>query len=378
MVSSIIDEGREALSRWRILHVSDTPLPDARIEKMAYSIAERGAETYFAGPYSKRPALPEKGFKSLFTLDWSPRARMHLPPYWRTIKLSIKRLVDMLKPDLIHAHNIFAARLSYELGLRMVYDDHEYWPLELKAMRNYSSRSGLINVYLSWLASRWSKAISDRAPIIAASPTVVQEYLEHGEAFLVPSYPNKLEIHMMRYQMRPRDGLSCVVIGRDFPAQVSFRDTSGLLEALKYEEAVEVTLIGPPKNFTSNPRVHSLGYLNYADLLMELPRHHVGLIPWKPHWFHKYCSPNKAYQYAHAGLVVVAPYTMEPVIEAIGRDLCLTFRDFQELAEILRDLSRDLKYALKLGRETRECARERLTWELYEDAIGEAYESAYA
>ncbi|MGC8962209.1 MAG: glycosyltransferase, partial [Candidatus Bathyarchaeia archaeon] len=333
-------------------------------------------ETYFAGPYSNRSALPENGFKGFFTLNWSGSARLHLPLRWRAVKNALKRIVVSLKPDLIHAHNIFAARLTHELGLKMVYDDHEYWPLELKAMRGYTSSSGFVKVYLSWLASRWSKAVADKAPVIAVSPTVMQDYLKHGRAFLVPNYPNKLEIRLMRNRRKPLKRLSCVVIGRDFPAQVSFRDTSGLLEALADKKTVETTLIGPPKALTDNLRVRSLGYLNYVDLLMELPRHHVGLIPWKPHWFHKYCNPNKAYQYAHAGLAVVAPYTMQPVIEAIGRDLCLTFRDFQELAEILHDLSGDLKYTLRLGRETREHARKNLLWELYEDDIQKAYEAA--
>ncbi|MEM2122629.1 MAG: glycosyltransferase [Candidatus Bathyarchaeia archaeon] len=362
----------------KVLHVSDDPLPDARVEKMASSMIKSNAKPYFVGPASSSSALLKTHFKKLFVLDWSPRARMHLPPYWRTIKLSIKRLVDMLKPDLIHAHNIFAARLCSELGLRMVYDSHEHWSQLFKAVRTYRSKPGLINAYLSWLTPRWSKAILDKAPVITVSPTIAQDYRKHGRAFLIPNYPNELEISLMKNRKKPQNKLSCVTVGKDFPARVPFRDTSGLLEALAGCGAVEATLIGPPQAFTDNPKIRSLGYLNHVDLLMGLPRHHVGLIPWKPHWYHKYCSPNKAYQYAHAGLVVVAPYTMEPVIEAIGRDLCLTFRDFQELAEILQDLSRDLKYTLKLGRETREYARERLTWEVYEDAIDEAYESAYA
>lgn len=364
-------------TRLRILHVSDTPLPDARIEKMACSTAKREAKLYFAGPPSNRSALPETGFERLFILNWSPKARVHLPLYWRTVKSPFKRLVESLKPDLLHAHNIFAARLCYELGSRMVYDDHECWPLELKALRKYSSKTGLINVYLSYLASKWSKAIIDEVPVIVASPTVAQEYNQYGKAFLVPNFPNEFEVSLMGSQAKPHGTLSCVIVGMDFPALIPFRDTSGLLDIFSNTELARITLIGPSRSLINNPRIRSLGYLSHVEMLRELCRHHVGIIPWRPHWFHKYCNPNKAYQYAHAGLAVIVPYTMQPVIEALGRDLCLTFRDFQELAELLKDLSRDVKYVLKLGRETMEHARERLVWELYEDTIREAYEAAF-
>lgn len=354
-------------------------MPDARVERMAYSMAKRGAELYFAGPPSNRSALPEICFEKLFTLSWSPRSRVHLPLYWGALKRSLKGLVGSLKPDLIHAHNIFAARLCHELGLRMIYDDHEYWPLELKALRNYSSKSGLIKAYLSYLASRWSKALIDKVPVIAASHTVAQEYSRYGRAFLVPNFPNELETRLMGRRMKPHDLLSCVAIEKDFPAAAPFRDTSGFLDIFSNTKSMRVTLIGPSRSLIHNlvnPRINPLGYLSHTEMLRELCRHHVGIIPWKPHWFHKYCNPNKAYQYAHAGLVVVVPYTMQPVIEALGKDLCLAFRGFQELRELLRDLSGDVKYALKLGREIKEHAREKLVWEPYEDIIQEAYEAA--
>jgi hypothetical protein len=262
----------------------------------------------------------------------------------------------------------------------MVYDDHEYWPLELKASRNYSSKLGLVKAYLSYLTSRWSKALIDKVPVITVSPTIVQEYSRYGKAFLVPNFLNELEARLMEEQVKPHDMLSCVSVGRDFPAAVPFRDTSGFLDIFSNAESMRVTLIGPSKSLIhnlGNPRINPLGYLSHTEVLKELCRHHVGIIPWRPHWFHKYCNPNKAYQYAHAGLVVVVPYTMQPVIEALGRDLCLAFRDFQELGELLKDLSGNVKYALKLGRETREYARERLVWEPHEDTIGRAYAAAY-
>ena len=31
------------------------------------------------------------------------------------------------KPDIIHAHNIFSAKMVFEFGIPFVYDDYEYW-----------------------------------------------------------------------------------------------------------------------------------------------------------------------------------------------------------------------------------------------------------
>jgi Glycosyltransferase Family 4 len=52
----------------------------------------------------------------------------------RHIIRQLRNIIRESKPDIVHAHNIFAAKMSAELGVPFVYDDHEYWPIYTKTL----------------------------------------------------------------------------------------------------------------------------------------------------------------------------------------------------------------------------------------------------
>ena len=111
----------------RILHVSHESLPDWRIEKSAITASNLGNDVFFAGKLSND--YSGKSFAKIYKINWNAKARLGLPYYSDSIKKQLDKVLKETKPDVIHAHNIFSAKMVSEFGIPFLYDDHEYWPV---------------------------------------------------------------------------------------------------------------------------------------------------------------------------------------------------------------------------------------------------------
>jgi glycosyltransferase involved in cell wall biosynthesis len=100
--------------------------------------------------------------------------------------------------------------------------------------------------------------------------------------------------------------------------------------------------------------------------------HSIGLVPFKRHWSHIYISPNKAYEYAHAGLVVLISSGFEPV-KQILKEHCITFDDYEDMAKTLMYFRENLDELYNRRLKIFDHARENLIWEKNEKLITEAY-----
>ena len=50
------------------------------------------------------------------------------------------------RPDLVHAHDIFAAKMISEFGVPFVYDNHEYWSEYSKILADANNRNAFRNL----------------------------------------------------------------------------------------------------------------------------------------------------------------------------------------------------------------------------------------
>jgi glycosyltransferase involved in cell wall biosynthesis len=100
----------------------------------------------------------------------------------------------------------------------------------------------------------------------------------------------------------------------------------------------------------------------------------VGIVPFRKHWSHKYISPNKAYEYAHSGLIVLCASSLVP-IKNILRDYCLIFEDYEDMISQLRYCRENMERIYKMRVEGYQFARENLLWENYEQNIFDAYKA---
>jgi hypothetical protein len=85
-------------------------------------------------------------------------------------------------------------------------------------------------------------------------------------------------------------------------------------------------------------------------------------------------NPNKAYEYAHAGLYVMVTLDLTSVIQTL-QDNCLTFEDYDDLTSKLQyfKTNMDELYCKRLN--TFNYARRNLVWERCENNIIDAYKS---
>ena len=380
----------------RVLHLSDSSLPDWRIEKAALSSKKAGHDVYFAG---LTPLLKYKRdiFLRTFSLNWNPKSRYRLPYEWHSLKKQMRRVFREVNPDIIHAHNVFSAKMAKEIGgYPMVYDNHEYWSVYLKRQLESINSNSLVTVdekpstkskrlenkirtrlksrYVN-LWSRQEELIVSTTPTITVSNTIVEDLKKIGsKVYLVPNYPIFDEVNWIRAPIYHED-LSSVYAGVEPTGNTRsiHRNIDGFIDLFDKYSIGKLAVLGWKNTSTQN--VDFLGYLGRREMYEQMQKHSVGIIPFKPHWSHIFISPNKAYEYAHAGLFVITSSSFVPIMETL-RDNCLAFKDYLDLKEKILELSNDVDSMFKRRLQIYQFARENLLWEKYESNIFEAYKNA--
>ena len=167
-------------------------LPDWRIEKSASTDLNLGHEVVFAGMKSNYTG---NVFSKIFHIHWTPRARRAVPFYWHSVKKQLERVLKETRPDVVHAHNIFSAKMVSEFGIPFVYDDHEFWPIYVKRQSEISKqnqqsvqtssgawpRAMVRKILREFLASRaiklwtrWEREIVSSHPTITVSEQIAE------------------------------------------------------------------------------------------------------------------------------------------------------------------------------------------------------------
>jgi hypothetical protein len=49
-------------------------------------------------------------FSLKYMINWTAKARLGIPFYWHSVKKQVDKVIKELKPDIVHAHNIFQQR----------------------------------------------------------------------------------------------------------------------------------------------------------------------------------------------------------------------------------------------------------------------------
>jgi glycosyltransferase involved in cell wall biosynthesis len=83
-------------------------------------------------------------------------------------------------------------------------------------------------------------------------------------------------------------------------------------------------------------------------------------------------NPNKAYEYAHAGLFVMLTADLRSVVSTL-EDNCLTFEDYEDLASKLKYFRSNTDELYERRLKIFNYARKCLIWEKHEQKIMDAY-----
>jgi glycosyltransferase involved in cell wall biosynthesis len=380
----------------RILHVSHESLPDWRIEKSAITASNRGNDVFFAGKLSND--YSRKSFAKIYKINWNAKARLGLPYYSDSIKKQLDQVLKEIKPDVIHAHNIFSAKMVSEFGIPFVYDDHEYWSrlsqllreiarakdLHGERQKGYSKmmlskathiRRSLINSYAIKLWTKWEQEIVSSHPTITVSEQIATDLRTNYNAkdvFVVPNFPMFSEVRDFE-EPRYHDSLSSVYAGGDGNNIDKYpnRDIDNLDTTFLQHGIGDLVVMGWSAKSPSI-KVRYMGFLPRQEMYREMFNHSIGLIPWKQHWSHAFVSPNKAYEYAQAGLAIVCTSSFAVIKEILGEH-CITFEDYEDMASKLKYFKENLDELYKRRLRLFEFARENLIWEKNESSIIEAY-----
>ena len=375
----------------RILHLSDDGLPDWRVEKSALTAKKAGHEVFFGGRLNND--AKSTIFSEIHRINWTAGAMVGIPYYYHRVKKQIEKLVKQLGPDIIHSHNIGSAKISHDLGLPAVFDDHEYFRMlsrvnaeniHLQNTTNLKSGFDRVkqNMKLSFISrqsisnwTNWEKELVLSVPTITISEQIANELREVGdgktkEIIVVPNFPLETEISFKEPQAHGH--LSSVYAGGDSKhKQVTNRDISGLTNLFADNDIGNLTIIGW-EHAESSEKYKATGLLPRDKMFSEMIRNSIGLIPWKKHWSHPFLNPNKAYEYAHAGLFVMLTSDLRSVANTL-EDNCLTFEDYDDLASKLEYFRSNTDELYERRLKIFNYARKNLFWEKHEQKIMDAY-----
>ncbi|TLX69175.1 MAG: glycosyltransferase family 4 protein [Thaumarchaeota archaeon] len=374
----------------RILHLSDDGLPDWRVEKSALTARKNGHEVFFAGRLN---TITDSVFSKVHSINWSAGAMIGIPYYYHRVKKQIERLVGLVKPDIVHAHNIGSAKISHELKLPIVFDDHEYFKMlslvnaeNIKFRDNKGSNSGfsraISDMKLSFISrksistwTKWETELVSSVPTITVSEQIANDLSKMMDSnikdiFVVPNFPMEVETTEFT-EPQDRENLSCVYAGGDSKhKQVTNRDISGLAELFMNQEIGNLTIIGWEAE--SSKKFRATGFLPRKKMFYEMFQNSIGLIPWKKHWSHPFLNPNKAYEYAHAGLFVMLTSDLTSVVHTLV-DNCLTFEDYDDMVLKLKYFKSNMNELYEKRLRIFNYAKNNLIWEKYEKNIIDAY-----
>jgi glycosyltransferase involved in cell wall biosynthesis len=140
----------------------------------------------------------------------------------------------------------------------------------------------------------------------------------------------------------------------------------------KYDIGI-LNIIGWKSDSSKNVLYH--GFLNRKEMISEMSNNSVGLLPFKKHPFHYYMNPNKAYEYAHAGLLILSTNSIKPIFDEL-KDNVVGFEDYDKMIQQLKYFKTKPDEVFSKRLKTFEFARQYILWENHEEYILEAYKHA--
>jgi glycogen(starch) synthase len=332
------------------------PVDDTRMRgKFAETLRQRPAvQLHVAGRgtgddlhYAFAEAFTQVMHHAIF---WGSR----LSPNRLTAQWRYWRLLQVLRPALVivHAPELLPLTLFWQAlgqGRKFLYDIRENYALNVSTQRVYQ---GLTR---RWLAAglRWVEAAAARR----ASGILLAEASYAAELPFLAALPaDRVVVLENKYQPVPGEALATQprpLPTPNEPLRLLYSGTisvlNGVWEAIALAEqlrhawpgGVRLTIIG----FCQQPELlrqlqkkaaENSGWLAltggqqpvaHAEIVAEISRHHLGLLPYRPHPSSERCRPTKLFEYLAHGLPVISsPNALwQVLLEAHGAGLQLDF-----------------------------------------------------
>ncbi len=375
----------------KILHLTEGHLEDPRVLKAAMTGKNAGNRVYFCGEKPSKVITKDLFEETIWIKfpKWGRIATSFIPkidrfwpwfPYPKQamdLKNQIKRAVEKIRPDIIHAHNIFVAHHAISLGIPMVLDDHELYSVNVLARSKTFNYKGKLQAKIkNKMYKKWEEEIGEKFPIITTSKQKANHHRKYCKnVFVVPNYPRRNFIKTEYFNEATKNNLVSAYIGKDIGKINGNRNIQGFheifLSGKKIGKLVRIGVSDP-----NNEWVKSFGYVHFSKAFEIMQKNcHIGIVPWQPNWFHRYISPNKPYEYAHCGLWVATINDLTNVIDDFGEN-CDSFSNYDELVSILEYYNENPNELNAKRKKLQNYAQKNFIWEKNESQILDAYKIA--
>jgi hypothetical protein len=327
----------------RILHLSHTGLPDLRIEKYALTMRGNSHELIFLGG---RPTKYQNlnAFDRVLFVPLGNNLEAALSPF---VKQKWLKSIDKIKPDIIHAHDVWVARFALDTEYPVIYDDHEYWSKQIQYHKVKSPKTRLTFQPAKLLIPHWERELVSRYPVLTTTENTAKEHRRFSRwVGVTRNVPSKIQIEGL-VAAEERHGL--VYTGGDFalPEFQPYRDMTGLRRVLEFDIVTG---------------------LKHREMMEKLTSYQIGLTPWLPHHWHPYSDPNRNYEYLHAGLQIA----VNSILKSSFKDdkYVHAFRDYTDIVSVIQSIQDEDPEKIRLH------AMKSYIWENQTNVIKEAYNKA--
>src|SRR5215469_8480514 len=289
----------------KILHLTNMDLPNWRTEKAAISGLNRGEDVVFAGTGACK--YNNTIFSKIYQIHWTAGARLGIPFYWHSVKKQVERVLREVRPDIVHAHNIFSAKMISQFDYPFIYDDYEYWSQFSRMLSEMVDklfwrhtltkdllpsiliglprkiRRNIINQRAVSLWTRWEGQLVSSAPTITAQGEVAAAELRSrsnsNKVFVVPNFPMKSETQDLEFPYL-HTRLSSVYAGSDGlnKQEIPCRNLDGIIKTFTDHNIGHLSIIGW-KSKSEHPKIRYKGFLPRREMYEEMYNNCIGLVP---------------------------------------------------------------------------------------------------
>lgn len=289
--------------------------------------------------------------------------------------IGLKKVFRDYGCEVVHAHNLFAALYSADLGLPTVFDDWEYFlgyfrymPLVFMHWSNKECLRQLVRLqsFLGFpknLINRFRgkvlvKKLLREVPVFVSNRYVKECYERlGGKAFFVPNVPLRFERDFVASKKAEKASVTTTCYVGSFEndnARNPIRDASEVPSLWRKHDLGRL-FVFEAKNWCS-----------HLDLLCKLKSCHFNLLFWRPKLFHRFYNQNKAFLAAVVGVPTIISASLVDTVNLLG-EYALPVMQPEDIPLVIKSYEpRDL--AVK---------REHL-FEFYSDNVASGYLEAFA
>ncbi|NHJ84723.1 MAG: glycosyltransferase family 4 protein, partial [Asgard group archaeon] len=154
----------------KILMIKDGYLPDSRVEREALALKNAGYQIYLI--YSeKAKGQINSVFEESYLIPLEIKARIYFPKAVNEVAKQYSSIIDKIKPDIIHAHDVMAANIACKVvpeNVKFIYDDHEIWEIftrsKIKKVKGLKQK--ILQIYIALATKKIVKKILKKADLL--------------------------------------------------------------------------------------------------------------------------------------------------------------------------------------------------------------------